>query len=149
MKKIDLGQAITILANVGVIAGIAFLGIELRQNNELMASQQRFNRLAISTGSATIVSESPSLASALAKRVGELTPGEMNQVSNWYRRVFGNIEWTLRELPRDELPIESWRALQEAFEADAHYFWERSKLSFDPEFARFMDEEVWSANTRE
>jgi hypothetical protein len=32
MKKIDLGQAITILANLGVIAGIVFLGFDLRQN---------------------------------------------------------------------------------------------------------------------
>ena len=32
MKKIDLGQTITILANVGVITGIAFLGIEINQN---------------------------------------------------------------------------------------------------------------------
>ena len=32
MKKIDLGQTLTILANVGVIAGIVFLGYELRQN---------------------------------------------------------------------------------------------------------------------
>jgi len=30
MKKIDLGQAITILANVGVIIGIVFLAIEIR-----------------------------------------------------------------------------------------------------------------------
>ncbi len=29
MKKIDLGQTIQILANVGVIAGILFLGIAL------------------------------------------------------------------------------------------------------------------------
>ena len=32
MKKIDLGQSITILANLGVIAGIVFLGYEMRQN---------------------------------------------------------------------------------------------------------------------
>ena len=32
MKRIDLGQLIQILANVGVIAGIAFLAFELRQN---------------------------------------------------------------------------------------------------------------------
>jgi len=32
LKKIDLGQTITILANVGVIAGIIFLGIEIQQN---------------------------------------------------------------------------------------------------------------------
>ena len=32
MKKIDLGQAVQILANIGVIAGIFFLASELRQN---------------------------------------------------------------------------------------------------------------------
>ena len=39
MKKIDLGQTIGILANIGVIAGIAFLGIEIRQNNQFLRSE--------------------------------------------------------------------------------------------------------------
>ena len=34
MKKIDLGQAITILANVGVIFGIVFLAIEIRHASD-------------------------------------------------------------------------------------------------------------------
>jgi hypothetical protein len=38
MKKIDLGQAIQV-ANVGVIAGIVFLGVEIHQNNEVMGQQ--------------------------------------------------------------------------------------------------------------
>jgi hypothetical protein len=32
MKKIDVGQAIAILANIGVIAGIAFLALEVRNS---------------------------------------------------------------------------------------------------------------------
>jgi hypothetical protein len=32
MKKIDLGQGIGILANPGVLVGIAFLAYEMRQN---------------------------------------------------------------------------------------------------------------------
>ncbi len=39
MKKIDLGQTITILANVGVIAGIVFLGFEMRQNTVAVQSE--------------------------------------------------------------------------------------------------------------
>lgn len=35
MKKIDLGQTLTILANIGVIAGIVFLGMEIRQANRI------------------------------------------------------------------------------------------------------------------
>ena len=41
MKKIALGQTIGILANVGVIAGIVFLALELRQNTDLMRAQSR------------------------------------------------------------------------------------------------------------
>jgi len=33
MKKIDTGQVVAILANIGVIAGIAFLAIEIRESN--------------------------------------------------------------------------------------------------------------------
>jgi len=39
MKRIDLGQTITIVANIGVIAGIVFLGYEVRQTQTAMQSQ--------------------------------------------------------------------------------------------------------------
>lgn len=39
MKKIELGQTIQILANIGVIAGIVFLAFELHQNNEQLELQ--------------------------------------------------------------------------------------------------------------
>ena len=35
MKKLDLGQAIGILANIGVLVGIVFVGYELRQSNRI------------------------------------------------------------------------------------------------------------------
>jgi hypothetical protein len=39
MKK--LNQWLTLLANIGVIAGIVFLGVEIRQNTEMIRSQTR------------------------------------------------------------------------------------------------------------
>ncbi len=45
MQKIDLGQTVGILANIGVIAGIVFLGIELQQNNALLAAEFRASSL--------------------------------------------------------------------------------------------------------
>ena len=41
MKKIDLGQTITIFANVDEIAGIVILAFELQQNNEALGLQAR------------------------------------------------------------------------------------------------------------
>ena len=39
MKKPDLAQSIQVLANVGVIAGIIFLALQLRQNNLLLTAE--------------------------------------------------------------------------------------------------------------
>ena len=38
MKRIDIGQAIAIAANAGVIVGIAFLAVEVSQNNDQLAA---------------------------------------------------------------------------------------------------------------
>ena len=39
MKKLDFGQTITLLANLGVIAGIVFLAIEISQNQVSLDEQ--------------------------------------------------------------------------------------------------------------
>lgn len=41
MKKPDLGQTISIFANLGVIAGIVFLGYEIRQNSFYLQEEAR------------------------------------------------------------------------------------------------------------
>ena len=38
VRKIDYGQAVSILANIGIIAGILFLGFEIRQNTLISRS---------------------------------------------------------------------------------------------------------------
>lgn len=41
MKKIDISQTVTVLANVGVIAGIVFLATEIRLNTRAIQAQTR------------------------------------------------------------------------------------------------------------
>ena len=109
MKKINLGQTITIFANIGVIGGILLLAYELRQNNEFMGAQERFNRLTISTGSFISVAENPDFAEAFLKSNSDpdsLTAIEEMQLSAQFWRVLRNQEWTFFELPREQLPIE-------------------------------------------
>jgi len=47
MKNLNLGQTITILANVGVIAGIVFLAIEVRQNQSTLEEANAMNQIAV------------------------------------------------------------------------------------------------------
>jgi hypothetical protein len=41
MKKIELGQTLSIIANLGVVAGLAFVGVQLNQDRELAAIDRR------------------------------------------------------------------------------------------------------------
>jgi len=45
MKRIDLGQTIGILANLGVIAGIVFLAVEIGQNQAALEEQNTLTRI--------------------------------------------------------------------------------------------------------
>jgi len=47
MKSLNVGQAITVLANVGVITGIVFLAVEVRQNQATLEEGNAMNQIAI------------------------------------------------------------------------------------------------------
>ena len=42
MNKTDINEWLSIVANFAVVAGIAFVGIELHQNNQLLKQQAEF-----------------------------------------------------------------------------------------------------------
>ena len=72
MKKLDLGQIFGILANAGVVAGIIFLAVELRQNTESLdesrslAAANAYQARAFAFASQTISNaHSPEMVEAL------------------------------------------------------------------------------------
>ncbi len=75
MKKLDLGQTLGLIANLGVIAGILLLVFELNQNRDMMRAQTRNE---ISRGVVELLSStstSVELADAWARaRQGEMLP---------------------------------------------------------------------------
>ena len=153
-KKSDVGQVLAILANVGVIASIFFLALQLRQNNELMDAERRFNRLTVSTGSVTLLATTPSLAAAVAKLDDStvaindlhLTPGEYTQVRAYYSRVIRNQEWTYRELPKSELPVQEWKNL--AGRRSWQVSWAADKNARDQDFVEWMEKNILSHSRR-
>jgi len=143
MKKIDLGQMFHILANLGVLGGILLLAYELHQNNELMAVQARFNRLAINTENYTLRVENPDLAEAWKKAYGNepLSSSERTLVEAFAMRVLLVREWSYKELPESEIPVERWKRNQNRVEQLRMVF-EREKGNLDPGFVQFMEENV-------
>jgi hypothetical protein len=78
MKKIDLGQTITILANLGVIAGIVFLGIEMQQNTDAIQSSTAQSVTSISSSGLTELAANQNMAEIRLK--GDLDNASLNEV---------------------------------------------------------------------
>ena len=127
----------------GVILGIIFLAIEIQQNNELLAAQNRFNRLSVAAESATILSVNPDLAGYLirANNGEDLAPDEKMRLDSYLRRTLTNMEWGFLELPEEDLPLETWRRLYN--QHYRHQLWNEIKGIFDSRFVEYMDEYVY------
>jgi len=150
VKKVDVGQAITVLANLGVIGGILLLAYELRQNNELMEAEARFNRLAVATENNDSIFENAELADLLLKdrSKAELTELERYRLDLLASRILLTREWTFRELRRSELPVARWRRATEGMPS-MRAAYERNKGTYDPEFEEWFEENIINASSNE
>jgi hypothetical protein len=157
MRKIDLGQTIQILANIGVIAGIIFLGVELRQNNRLSAAQAEYNLLQYQTNFASPPYQNPEIidfilsARQKASSGEELTGRERFRVrrlldlrvDGWQWRYFQNRAGALREM--DALKSEiafTFNGGAENYGASEQEFldyWNNRSRRMNPEFVQFVD----------
>ena len=151
MAKIDFGQSISVLANIGVIAGIVFLGVEVQQNNELLDSQTRQN---LANGardlSAAIYNAETGLSEVItkARNGAELTEDEAYRVDRYLITVILSWEYWYQDftdgiLNEAELRYGGWSdfyydVLPERMEA----MWERTRINSNPDFVAFMEENV-------
>jgi len=146
MKKIDLGQAITILANIGVIAGIVFLGIELRQNSaaaELQAAQSYVN---LSYELDFRLVDDPSLVASLRGSSEGRSSDDSYRVSRWYFGALRTWENGFYLNSIGVLDDELWTG-QEAFIEDllrssdqARQHFETNRPYLSKSFVAFIDD---------
>ncbi len=151
MKKLDFGQSIGILANVGVIAGIVFLGVELRQNNQLLSAEARTTRMEIRRDASNRFLENPDLVSLVLKsqRGETLTDEESFLLDNIMFNLLVIFQYTFVEfqqglIDEEEVPVTviGWRGLLHDQYTALPYFWERRKVVFRQDFVDWFDENV-------
>ncbi len=154
MKKIDLGQAATILANIGVIAGIVFLGIELQQNNELLAAEARATRHQNRSDHANrVLLENPGLVELIVKADnGEpLTQEEHYALERYLDQALINWQFTFVEYRRGqfdeiELSADSMKSYFNNLPGMRQYWNKVKGVELRPDFVQWMEENV--ANER-
>lgn len=145
MKKIDLGQAISIFANVGVIAGIVFLGIELRQNNELSRAEAQRARAAIVSENFRSVTENPEIASVLLRdsQGDSLTDLELFQARSFWLSTLTTAELIYAQSIPSELPrtVQRLRRFSSTY-PEYRKVWSEREGEFDEAFVAWMNENV-------
>jgi hypothetical protein len=149
MKKIDLAQAIGILANVGVVAGIVFLAVEIRQNNELMQSEASIAYVEMRRGGLrSQAQDNEFLGSILKAGAGEaLSPLDSLKLDLWYYSIFVNWEWEYEQYQAGTLnvlnqpPELRWRPTVDFYPL-MRESWSTRRQQLSAEFVQYMEERV-------
>ena len=137
MEKINRWAGI--IGNVGVLVGIALVLIELNQTNDLMAAQDRYNRLSAYTSNNSLYLQNADLPMIYDKIINGEQPSaaESSAVDLFLRNSNRVREWTFQELPSDDLPLEQWRrAFRDPLVSDQ---WKREKIEYNPEFREYIE----------
>tara|TARA_B100000287_G_scaffold383809_1_gene389830 strand:+ start:331 stop:801 length:471 start_codon:yes stop_codon:yes gene_type:complete len=156
MKKIDIVQGITILANLGVIAGIVFLAFELQQNTQAVrvASAQSYL-----TGGASLdfqIATDSEFAGLLIRGddAESLSPTEELRLERWNYAVFRQWETAHYLHKIGALEDELWVAYRQEVHkillrsASMQRYWSEGRYSFTPDFQGFIDTIVESSSAR-
>jgi len=147
LKKLDLGQTITILANVGVVAGIIFLAFELQQNNDQLQSQTRANLYRMQAEiQRDIFTNVGGVTDLLVKAQGgqQLTAVELNRLAAFRGYVLRTIEFMFREDSEGSRESADWMVIAFVSIPGFREFWEQTKISRDPDFVSFIEDNVVS-----
>ncbi len=147
MKQIELGQALGIFANLGVIAGIIFLGVELQQNSELMRVQINQAR-----ADAALLNNEQSFNSDYIPTIRvkisdgqELTGEDWLRYVGWFRSSNRNQDNVLSQYRAGMLSDNIPRSVGDFVEAVvssstyARKAWDDTKIAYSDEYVAFVE----------
>jgi hypothetical protein len=148
MQVDNLNRWLTLSANVGVIAGIVFLAIEIQQNNDLLTAQARRDQLSARTANIEVLLNNPVIAQLELKGSSgqPLSPEEQLIFRNFAVYNFIHWDWQYQEYQAgliNDLPTRGWAA----FTSQNPQWYEIWKTTYgrdnDSEFAQHMEENVF------
>jgi hypothetical protein len=154
VKKIDLGQTLNILANVGVIVGIIFLALELNQNNEFLELEAKATRVEVLLDAWERVASDPALVALMIKDRKEeaLTEAEEMQLNAYWMGYFIRREWQYENVSSEshqridslQRVYRAYGSMRRAWEGGSGGSISAGKDNFTPEFVAFIEEKLAS-----
>jgi hypothetical protein len=141
-----LNHWMTLIGNVGIIAGVVFLAYELQQNNELLVQESRYSMLQNSKDWIQFNAGSEEISNLIFLDSGE-TLSELDETRRFNILVGNMLAWQWEwEQSRSglfgetELPVPAFRAFWRVLGLDRN--WPEIRETLDPSFVIFMENEV-------
>jgi len=141
----SLNRWLSLVANIGVVLGIIFLALELRQNNELQQAEARYNRLETRKEGNYELLRNRDLTAALEKlQNGEVLSFTEDTIVQRFRTItilnwqYAYQEYSSGLIPNADVPVEAWVSLLEN-QPDAMAAWNSMKdTGLSDEFVQWM-----------
>ena len=143
----NLNKWLTLLANIGVLAGIIFVALEIQQNTSAIQATAIQESTEVARANIMAMVNDPSLIELRSKDIGELTDLERQRAS-WLARSFWlSMQGLYRQWSLGVLPEEEWGVWFDIICANAirdngisgREFWLRQKSQLIPSFERYVD----------
>lgn len=148
MKMDELNKWLTLAANVGVIAGIVFLGLEIQQNTRTIQAssiQESTNVARQQILMYATDAESNRISMVGTKDPTKLTPEELQRFF-WMDRSFWlgmqglYRQWEMRVLPDDEWAVWTRIICQNQLSAGNRSLWPGNKETLIPSFINWVED---------
>lgn len=152
MKKVDYGQVVSILANIGVVLGLVFLGIEVYQSNQINRTDAWNNLIRTGIDFNDAIAQNSDLAGILAKsnnneslsdaeeiRLRAFAAASMQRVWFDYQQISTGIitpEELKTRIPRFKVLLARFPSVETLYE--------QNRNGYSQDFQRFVDSCVLS-----
>jgi hypothetical protein len=137
---------IALLANIGVVAGVVFLALEIQQNNELLVQDSRYSMLQNQKDWKFFLNGNPEIAKLIyASHTGELSEIEKLRRFDIISGLLLTWQWEWEQsqtglFGNSQLPVEGFRTLWKSLNIDAE--WTELKPILKSDFADFLQDKV-------
>lgn len=154
MKSSKVSELLTLVANIAVVGGIVFLGIELRQNNELLRSESRQALIANDVTSLTANLENADVFEVLVAG-DSLSAEDQLRLSFMFALDLRNREFEYFQYVNGLLDEETWAAylnvirINHSTELGRKWWDEIGRVFVDPDFAVLVDSVLAGADPDE
>jgi hypothetical protein len=143
---------------VAVVLSVAYLALQVSDNNRLLRSQAHYNALELTQRPLEIMLESENLASVMVKC--ESDPEAVDETSwarcsNYYFMQFNGWEYLYYQHDDESVPSQLWRGADAYFKEQIRVnpgfsrFWSQWQIAFDEPFHSYVASEFVAAQTEQ